>query len=540
MINTKQKKYIFLSSLITLLFFSVFSVPERRLFAGDFIKTVTDFMADGTWTAPQGVTNISIEGWGGGGAGAGNTAASTDGEGGGGGGAYAKINSFTVTPGTGYATDLGAGAAGTTGQNVNGSDTTFNSTTMVADAGSGGSNDTGGNGGGAGGTTAGSTGDVEYAGGTGGNGGTGGATDIGSGGGGGAAGAGGVGGTGGNGSAGVAGSAGATGPGLLASLNFLWNIGGGGGLGLSSGRGGTAGDYPGGGGSGAFVDSGTDRSGGSGINGKIAVTYLEPTNSGYPQFVNKSNFATSTATSAIAPLPSGYLKGDLILFVIAGRASGTAGSNDTITVPTGWTQRGSRQRFEVGINDLVLELWYKIATSTSDSNDVSVGTAFSGSEGWVMQTFAYRGVNQGSPFSSTNVGGTNSSAVTFTPTGATPAPLNSSNRSRVVTFVVSADNNMLAFDSSRGFFTRTGSNESVGSPVGVTGIAPAVSLYVADQATTTTSAAIMPVFEQVINGSDGWAYISEALEPAPPSRNVIFYGGQILKLIGNVIKIGQQ
>ncbi len=531
--RTKQKIYKFTVSLMLLFF--IFSF--KSVFGGDYIKTVTDFMADGTWTAPTGVTNISIEGWGGGGAGAGNTADTVYGEGAGGGGAYAKINSFTVTPGSDYTADVGAGGVGSTGQNVDGSDTTFNSTTMVADGGLGGSNEGGGDGGGAGGTTGNSTGDVEYAGGSGG---AGGGTNIGSGGGGGAGGAGGAGGVGGNGSSGVGGTAGAGGLGLEAIYNFLWNIGGEGTTGSTAGRNGNPGAYPGGGGAGAYVNNSTDRTGGSGTAGKIAITYVEPSSSGYPQFVSKSVFATSTATSATVPLPPGYLKGDLILFFIAGRPSGSAGSNDTITVPAGWTQRGSRQRLEVGILDAVSELWYKVATSTNDSNTVSVGTAFSGTEGWVMQTFAYRGVNQSSPFSATNVGGTNASSVTFTPTGATPAPLNSSNRSRVVTFVLSTDNNMLAFDSSRGFLTRAGSNEAVGSTIGSTAVAPAVSLYVADQATTTTSAATMPVFEQVINGADGWLYISEALEPAPPSKNLVTFGAKILKIIGGKLILNQQ
>ena len=55
----------------------------------------------GTWTAPAGVTSITIECWGAGGGGGMDTNSNNGGGGGGGGGAYAKVNNFAVTPGTG-------------------------------------------------------------------------------------------------------------------------------------------------------------------------------------------------------------------------------------------------------------------------------------------------------------------------------------------------------------------------------------------------------------------------------------------------------
>ncbi len=75
--------------------------------------------------------------------------------------------------------------------------------------------------------------------------------------------------------------------------------------------------------------------------------------------------------------------------------------------------------------------------------------------------------------------------------------------------------------------------------MGTTNIMPAVSLYVADQATTTTSAAIMPALEQVVNGNDGWLYFSEAIEPAPPTKKLSTFGAQILKIISGTLKINQ-
>ena len=64
-----------------------------------------------TWTAPAGVTSVSVEAWGAGGRG--GSIASGSGEetrGGGGGGAYAKKSSFTVVPGTEYTMSVGAGS----------------------------------------------------------------------------------------------------------------------------------------------------------------------------------------------------------------------------------------------------------------------------------------------------------------------------------------------------------------------------------------------------------------------------------------------
>ena len=51
--NTKRKIYGLALSLLMLVFFS--GLPDKNAQAGEFAKTVTDFMADGTWVAPGGV-----------------------------------------------------------------------------------------------------------------------------------------------------------------------------------------------------------------------------------------------------------------------------------------------------------------------------------------------------------------------------------------------------------------------------------------------------------------------------------------------------
>lgn len=109
--------------------------------------TVDTFLATGTWTAPTGVTSVTVECWGAGGGG-------TTGVGGGGGGEWRRGNAVAVTPGNNYAVAVGVGVA-----NVTGTPSSFNVTTVVANGGlSGALGGTGGTGG---------TGDVGYNGGNG-------------------------------------------------------------------------------------------------------------------------------------------------------------------------------------------------------------------------------------------------------------------------------------------------------------------------------------------------------------------------------------
>ena len=73
-----------------------------------FTPTTEDvFTSSGTWTAPEGITEITVEAWGGGGGGA-LTSGVNDGKGGGGGGAYAS-QAITVVPGVTYSFTIGLG-----------------------------------------------------------------------------------------------------------------------------------------------------------------------------------------------------------------------------------------------------------------------------------------------------------------------------------------------------------------------------------------------------------------------------------------------
>ncbi len=82
----------------------------HNLFAqSQTFSTPGTFSGVNGFTAPAGVTKITVEVWGAGGAGGGgNTVAS----GGGGGGGYKKVIDVTVVPGTQYTIVVGAGGSG--------------------------------------------------------------------------------------------------------------------------------------------------------------------------------------------------------------------------------------------------------------------------------------------------------------------------------------------------------------------------------------------------------------------------------------------
>lgn len=95
-----------------------------------------DFTANGTWTAPSGVTRVIVELWGAGGGGGGCQGFACLGDGnGGGGGAYSR-SILVVTPGATYSITVGAGGTGNGG---NGGATSFkdSSSTVLLQSGAG-------------------------------------------------------------------------------------------------------------------------------------------------------------------------------------------------------------------------------------------------------------------------------------------------------------------------------------------------------------------------------------------------------------------
>lgn len=458
--------------------------------------TYTDtFSASGTWVAPSLVTDVTVEAWGGGGAGAGDTANTQYGQGGGGGGAYSS-GAVSVVGGNSYTVVVGAGGTAAQGAGGDGGDTYFNDTsTILAKGGTGGSGDTGGTGG----QASAGIGTTKY---SGGDGGDGGAATIGSGGGGGGAGDSADGGAGGNGSgsptAGTAGSAGSAG-------------GGAGGAGLAAEANGNPGSTRGGGGSGAYLPDATNHSGGAGAAGYVKITYsvnYEP-----PTLVGVGAQTAGTTSPLSATLPSGIQAGDLLLLIIVGKPSGTAGTADTITPPNGWTQRGTRTRQEIGTDDLMIEVWYKIAGGSETNPSTTAGTAFTGgtTEGWSVQLAAYRNVDTASPFDIAGPSTAGSAAAaTLTP----PDITTTTNYAMPISIVGTGDDNALGLDtgneqsfaanmSGASYDTTSGSDHAVG---------------LADRVKFTAGATTMPTWRETAVGNDAWVYFSDALKSSIPDH----------------------
>jgi hypothetical protein len=97
------------ASLIVMLALTALPAPTASA-ATDTFETAGTF----TWTAPAGVTSVTVSVWGGGGKGgsiSGGSGETTGG--GGGGGAYSTKTNIAVTPGTGYSVIVGAGSSST-------------------------------------------------------------------------------------------------------------------------------------------------------------------------------------------------------------------------------------------------------------------------------------------------------------------------------------------------------------------------------------------------------------------------------------------
>jgi len=280
---TQLKLYAFLLMLLIYLIFSM-----QRSFG----QTSQIFTTSGLFIVPAGVTNITVEAWGGGGAGGGVTG-DRSASGGGAGGAYVKSIGLLVTPGNTYTVTVGTGAIGTYTAGASGGDSWFNNTSIIfAKGGLGGAsanlNNTSALGAAA--SSSGNIGSISYYGGAGG---AGGASAASGGGGGGSAG------TGSNGNNAV---------GITGGLAVL---GGGAGVdGSKSAANGLSNSNLGGGGAGGRTNSNTNFSGGNGANGQVIISWTCPTyglssTSSVSPLCNSATTSLITLTSTVAALPVG-------------------------------------------------------------------------------------------------------------------------------------------------------------------------------------------------------------------------------------------
>lgn len=210
-------------------------------------QTSITFPATTTWTCPAGVTQITIEAWGGGGAGGGATGFPSAG-GGGAGGAYVKNTTLSVTPGSSYNVTVGATKTGTTNTVQNGNPSSFALTATPAVLLI---NAVGGNGG-----LVSSLNTTSVAGGA-------------------AVATGNIGGT----TSTIYGLAGLAGTGTAGSRGGTGGASGGGaagGIGSTTDANGATGATFGGGGAGGKTTTSTDRTGGNGAAGQIIISYASP------------------------------------------------------------------------------------------------------------------------------------------------------------------------------------------------------------------------------------------------------------------------
>lgn len=268
---------------LTLILLSLVTIPFSV-----FSQTTVTISASGTWTAPNSVTSITVECWGGGGGGSGGR---IDRAGAGGGGGAFVRSTFTVVPGTTYNITVGAGGtsgAANGGAGGSGGDSFFNTnTTLLAKGGGGGTNPSGTGTGGI--TLSGSIGTAPtpYAGGSGAIGEANSNNDRGGGGGG---------------SSGGIGSIGNNG--ATPSSNSVGGLGGtvtGGGSGGNGGHTsiGFNGLVPGGAGGGGGNQNTNGRAGGSGGAGQVNITYTQPSITSFsPTFACAGSGASVIITGA--------------------------------------------------------------------------------------------------------------------------------------------------------------------------------------------------------------------------------------------------
>jgi MSHA biogenesis protein MshQ len=106
--------------------------------AGGEVTVIQSFTATGEWVCPTGVTEVEWLIVAGGGGGGNSQDFGATGAGGGGAGGFRTGTGLAVTAGTTYTVTVGAGGAGSTTHNVNGSDgisSVFNGTTSVGGGG---------------------------------------------------------------------------------------------------------------------------------------------------------------------------------------------------------------------------------------------------------------------------------------------------------------------------------------------------------------------------------------------------------------------
>lgn len=208
---------------------------------------------------------------------------------------------------------------------------------------------------------------------------------------------------------------------------------------------------------------------------------------GTPAFGGVAALSVSSTQSVTVTLPSGYSTGDLLLVHFTPKANGAM----THTMTAGWTQIGSTVDIDAGFQNMGQSIWYKFATSASETAPVAdngIGHAcYAVASYWTNVNSLVEVSNGTADDTSSNYAGTSATGLT--------------SGSMVVGFAGSSDDNALGLlsGSEQGFtlgYGGTSYDSTTRSDASQAG---------AYKSLTGTSQQF-PTFEQTVNGPDFWVY----------------------------------
>lgn len=345
-----------------------------------------------SWTAPTGISSVTIECWGAGGGGA-NRTSSNAGGGGGGGGAYAMRQYYPITSGNAYSLRVASANA----QNVSGGASLFQASACYANGGKGTTANSAT--GGTGGDNVTSTGTFKF---KGGNGGTW------------ASGTNGMGG----GSSGGPTLPGNTPTNATAGVAVLYGgPGGAGAPGTATGNGSAPASGPGGGGGGAYHKTTGTGSGGSSFAGRLRLSYTD-SGSSYAiiQSTNISNGFALTSSQDLT-LDSSQTGGNFNIISFSYCIDGNCLSDPTQTVTSVADSQGNIWTKAIGpFGHSAMQIWY--SSATTGSNTVTV-TLSAGVSYLTLFVGEWSGIDLTSPLDTTGISSGTLTDAAVTPTAAT-------------------------------------------------------------------------------------------------------------------------
>lgn len=159
-----------------------------------------------------------------------------------------------------------------------------------------------------------------------------------------------------------------------------------------------------------------------------------------PRVIGVGPQSAVTTGDATPAYPAGYtaVAGDVAIIVCSGRPSDTS----EISTPSGYSVLATALR-EVGTNDLRLQAFYKVLTTSESMPAITTPTNWTGtSRGMSVRVMIVRDLDTSSLIDVAAVTSDSAAAATFRPTGLTTLTADAF----VLTVAATSDNNTLAFD----------------------------------------------------------------------------------------------